>query len=323
MLTRFSRSVSYLRMFCINLVLASFFFLTAVQMTGCDDNEGELGGPCYPDGSCNNGLECEDGICVETTVPETTTTTLVEETTTTTTTSEPGGTVVETTIEDLGMTFVSLTGGTFEMGCSPGDDECEDHEYPRHTVTISPFNISAYEITQGQWEAVMGGNPSKYFSCGSNCPVEGVSWHVVQDFIDELNSQTGKNYRLPTEAEWEYAARAGTTTKYYCGDDESCLDDIAWYLFNSGETTHPVGQKQSNSWGLYDMSGNVYEWVQDWYGEYPSTPVIDPQGPDSGSQRVTRGGSWFNDAWRCRSSLRARSYPEQPFPNMGFRLVLP
>jgi len=185
------------------------------------------------------------------------------------------------------------------------------------------FKMSVYEITQGQWKAVMGNNPSYFSSCGDDCPLEDVSWNDVQDFIDNLNQQTGKNYRLPTEAEWEYAARAGTTTKYYCGDNRSCLRDIAWYRDNSDNQTHPVGQKAPNAWGLYDMSGNVWEWVQDWYDSdyYSSSPETDPQGPDSGAGRVFRGGGWLNYEG-CRSSYRYGTRPSNGRNNLGFRLCL-
>jgi len=252
----------------------------------------------------------------------TTTTTISGAGTTTTTTTSGGG---ETTAEDLGMTFVSLPGGTFQMGCSDGDDECDADEYPQHAVTLSPFKMSAYEVTQGQWEQVMGSNPSYFSSCGSDCPVEKVSWTDVQAFIRALNSQTGESYRLPTEAEWEYAARAGTTTKYYCGDDASCLAGIAWYGNNSGGITHPVGQKIPNAWGLYDMSGNVREWVFDRCDSnyYEVSPLNDPQGPESGCYRVIRGGSWSPSARRCRSSYRDGNGPSNDFHSLGFRLVLP
>jgi formylglycine-generating enzyme required for sulfatase activity len=221
--------------------------------------------------------------------------------------------------------MIDIPGGTFEMGCSLGDSECNDSEIPRHPITISAFKMSTYEITQGQWEAVMGLNPSAFPGCGDDCPVESVSWNAVQVFIDELNSLTSKNYRLPTEAEWEYAARAGTTTKWYCGDDGSCLDDIAWYQDNSGDQTHLVGQKDPNAWGLYDMSGNVWEWCSDWYDEdyYSSSPDTDPQGPDSGSKRVIRGGSWMGPAMWCRSSVRGSLPPLDSYTYTGFRLCQP
>ncbi|MEI6125616.1 MAG: formylglycine-generating enzyme family protein, partial [Pseudomonadota bacterium] len=174
-----------------------------------------------------------------------------------------------------------------------------------------------------QWQAVMGSNPSYFQDCGSDCPVEQVSWDDVQSFITALNTKTGKNYRLPTEAEWEYAARAGTTTKYYCGNDESCLGNIAWYYDNSESTTHPAGKKIPNSWGLYDMSGNVFEWVQDWWYEgYSSDSVIDPQGPSSGSSRVLRGGGWYGRGNGCRSSFRSNSGPGDSSDYLGFRLCL-
>ena len=255
------------------------------------------------------------------TPPLTTTTTTIDETTTTTTAG--GG--------DFDITMVSIPGGTFEMGCPFGDIRCpKSDQLPYHTVTISAFKMSAYEITQGQWEAVMGSNPAYFDECGSNCPVEWVSWNEVQDFIEELNNQTGKQYRLPTEAEWEYAARAGTTTIWYCGDYESCLDDYAWYSVNSGDKTHPVGQKQPNAWGLYDMSGNVWEWCSDWYNAnyYSESPSTNPQGPDKGEERVLRGGmcGWY--ARYCRSANRYQAYPHIPFfpigvVHVGFRLCLP
>ena len=269
------------------------------------------------------GWVCQGGCCTEidittttTTAGETTTTTTTEETTTTTSTS--GGV-------DIDLTMISIPSGSFEMGCPDGDSDCWSAESPQHTVSISSFKMSAYEVTQGQWEAVMGSNPSIFDSCGSDCPVEQVSWNDIQDFIDELNAQTGKNYRLPTEAEWEYAARAGTTTKWYCGDSESCLDDIAWYYDNSGNKTHPVGQKTPNAWGLYDMSGNVLEWVQDWYDRYyyDTSPSTNPEGPSSGSLRMLRGGSWYDSASFCRSSIRLSSFPSSGIIYVGFRLALP
>ncbi len=231
------------------------------------------------------------------------------------------------TVESIEEHMVTIPGGSFKMGCSDGDSDCDEDELPQHEVTISSFKISAYEVTQGQWEAVMGENPSSCDDCGDDCPVEDVSWDDVQDFIKELNSLTGMQYRLPTEAEWEYAARAGTTTKYYCGDDESCLDTIAWYAVNSDGTTHRVGQKTPNAWGLYDMSGNVWEWVSDWYDfdYYEISTSTDPQGPASGDYRVLRGGGWessYGGPEYCRSSFRFNFTPPSDYSFLGFRLAL-
>jgi formylglycine-generating enzyme required for sulfatase activity len=152
--------------------------------------------------------------------------------------------------------------------------------------------------------------------------VEEVSWSDVQEFIQKLNQKEGVNkYRLPTEAEWEYAARAGTAGKYSFGDDAGALGRYAWYKDNSGGTTHPVGRKEPNGWGLYDMQGNVCEWVRDWYGDYSSSPVTDPRGPSSGSARVDRGGSWGSNAWICRSASRGSSTPGARYDILGFRLA--
>ena len=170
----------------------------------------------------------------------------------------------------------------------------------------------------------MGKNPSG-FQKGDEYPVETVSWDEVQEFIKRLNEKTRKNYRLPTEAEWEYAARAGSTTRYPCGDDEGCLDAIAWYDANADYTTHPVGKKLPNAWGLYDMIGNVWEWCNDWYDEkyYKNSPSNDPKGPKAGSGRVIRGGSWGVSAGGCRSSYRSICDPSRAYDYLGFRLVLP
>ena len=171
----------------------------------------------------------------------------------------------------------------------------------------------------------MGSNPSTGYDVETYFPVYYVSWNDVQDFIDELNSLAGQSYRLCTEAEWEYAARAGTTTTWYCGDDESCVNDIAWHTFGNSFSTHRVGQKEPNAWGLYDMSGNVAEWVQDWYatGYYAISPTTDPQGPSSGEWRVNRGGTWGGSPLDCRSSSRGAIMPDFDYGNgLGFRLCM-
>jgi formylglycine-generating enzyme required for sulfatase activity len=218
----------------------------------------------------------------------------------------------------LKMEFVPILSGEFMMGCSPGDTDCNSDEKPLHKVQITKsFELGKFEVTQAQWQAVMGSNPS-YFQ-GSDRPVEQVSWNSIQTFLAKLNTRNdGYHYRLPTEAEWEYAARAGSTGPYY-----GRLADVAWCDNNSGSQTHPVGQKAPNSWGLYDMLGNVWEWCQDWYDEsyYSRSPVADPPGA-SGSRKVLRGVSWYYEfSWLWRVSVRG--YVEPGFGNfdVGFRCV--
>lgn len=230
----------------------------------------------------------------------------------------------------LGMKFVLVPAGTFTMG-SPPDEPGRSKNEVRHQVRISKsFYMQTTPVTQGAWKKVMGYNPS-YRRCGDDCPVDQVSWNDVQEFIVKLNSMEGTNrYRLPTEAEWEYAARAGTQTAFAnggikekeCGYDPN-LDRMGWYCGNSGSTMHPVAQKQPNAWGLYDMHGNVYEWVQDWYGDYPARYVTDPVGPSSGSSRVIRGGSWRSGARECRSADRSHGSPAPIISDdlIGFRLA--
>ena len=211
------------------------------------------------------------------------------------------------------------------MGCSSGDSECAFDESPRHRVQITKsFQMGKFEVTQAQWQAIMSSNPS--FFKGADLPVEEVSWDDIQQFLTRLNGRNdGYRYRLPTEAEWEYAARAGSTDKYAGG----VLDQIAWYGDNSSSwehsssTTHPVGGKKPNAWGLYDMLGNVWEWCQDRYssGYYSSSPVADPHGPSSGVYRVLRGGSWYNFTWQLRVSFRAVNTPDYLFSTYGFRCV--
>ena len=218
----------------------------------------------------------------------------------------------------IGMEFVLIPAGEFLMGSNNGLDS----EKPVHRVRISKaFYLGKYEVTQGEWQAVMGNNPSR-FRGAVNLPVEQVSWDEVQAFIRTLNEREGgARYRLPTEAEWEYAARAGSTTAYSFGDHPGQLGDYAWYGNNGGGQTHPVGQKKPNSWGLYDMYGNVWEWVQDWYGAYRADAVTDPSGPPSGSARVIRGGGWFPGAGDCRSAVRNFAGPGDRRGYLGFRLL--
>jgi formylglycine-generating enzyme required for sulfatase activity len=219
--------------------------------------------------------------------------------------------------------------GSFLMG-SPSNETGRFANEVQHTVALTKgFWIGKYEVTQGQWERMMGNNPS-YFK-GARNPVERVSWNDCQDFISILNTLTEGQvsrscftedtpraglFRLPMEGEWEYACRAGTTGMY-----AGALDEMGWYNQNSGSTTHPVGQKSANSWGLYDMHGNVLEWCQDWYGDYPTGIVTDPTGPCSGSFRVYRGGSWILYARDCRSADRFRIVPGYRSSCLGLRLV--
>lgn len=230
----------------------------------------------------------------------------------------------KTHTNSIGMEFVLIPAGSFMMGADKNFEDASDSETPKHKVTISkPFYLGKYEVTQAQWAAVMGGNPSQFK--GRSNPVDSVSWDDVQVFIKRLNAKEGGNrYRLPAEAEWEYAARAGTESTYSFGDDADSLGQYAWYDGNSGEKTHPVGQKQPNAWGLYDMHGNVWEWVQDWYGEnyYRRSPGTDPKGPSTGSYRMARGGGWADSAGGCRSAFRNGYTPDSRISSYGFRLAL-
>ena len=233
-------------------------------------------------------------------------------------------------INSLGMKFVLIPAGAFVMGSPSSELGRFDNEI-QHQVTISrPFYIQTTEVTQGQWKAIMGYNPSYFKDCGDDCPVEYMTWDELQSFIRRLNAKEGTNkYRLPTEAEWEYACRAGSRTalanggiiEEFCGHDPN-LDAMGWYCGNSGDRTHRVAQKQPNAWGLYDMHGNVYEWCQDWFDEdYPTGSVIDPAGPPSGSWRVERGGHWGASACLCRSAYRHWMDPEVSANGLGFRLA--
>jgi formylglycine-generating enzyme required for sulfatase activity len=224
----------------------------------------------------------------------------------------------------IGMKFVLIPAGTFMMGADRNYEGANNDEQPLHQVTISKaFYLGVYEVTQGQWEAVMDNNPSEFK--GTDNPVERVTWEEAQAFITRLNQKEGHSrYRLPTEAEWEYAARAGSTSTYYFGDDFSQFGAHAWYHANSDETTHPVGQKRPNAWGLYDMIGNVWEWTGDWYGQsyYANSPSVDPTGPSSGPVRVLRGCGWSLIAGRCRSARRAMSDPNNRVGTFGFRVAI-
>jgi formylglycine-generating enzyme required for sulfatase activity len=222
-----------------------------------------------------------------------------------------------------GIDFIWVAEGCFQMGSPDNEAERGPDEDPVHEVCVDGFWMGKYEVTQTQWEKVMGSNPS-FFTWDSR-PVENVSWNDTQEFLQKLNAQAGKEiYRLPTEAEWEYAARAGTETAYSFGADAARLDEYAWYKSNSGNKTHPVGLLKPNDWGFYDMYGNVTEWCQDWYesGYYSQSPSKNPQGPSSGKYRVQRGGSWSGDPYVCRSANRHSFYKlEDRVLFNGFRVV--
>ena len=232
----------------------------------------------------------------------------------------------------IGMTFVLIPAGRFMMG-SPENEPKRDNDEKQHRVTITQdYYMQTTEVTQGQWKAVMGNNPSSFKDCGDVCPVESVSWNDVQSFMKKLNRMdSGYSYRLPTEAEWEYAARAGTTTPFAFGnclstDDENYDGNYPLTGCTKGQyrrKTISVGSLRKNPWGLYDMHGNVYEWCQDWYGQYPTGSVTNPTGPTTGSYRVIRGGSWNDFARYCRSALRNRLDPVYAFDYLGFRLCAP
>ena len=239
-----------------------------------------------------------------------------------------GGSTPSTYTNSLGQTFILLPAGTFTLG-SPSNELGRDSDETQHQVTLSQsFYMQQTEVTQAQWEAVMGSNPS-YSGCPT-CPVEYVSWNDVQSYITQMNTRGEGTYSLPTEAQWEYSARAGSTTAFYNGgitmtgcEYDPNLNAIGWYCYNSDSETHPVAQKTPNAWGLYDMSGNVYEWCQDWYGSYGSAAVTDPTGPSSGSFRVLRGGSWGSLARSCRSASRGDdfSFLGTRLHYIGFRLL--
>lgn len=216
-----------------------------------------------------------------------------------------------------GMELLAVPGGCYQMGDSTGDED----EVPEHQVCLNSFSVGKYEVTQGQWLKIMGSYPSFFSSCGADCPVENVSWDDVQGFIRQLNRLNSGSYRLMTEAEWEYACRSGGKTERFCGG--AAVDAVAWYDRNSSSKPHPVGEKRPNGLGIYDMSGNVWEWVSDLYQkDYYGTPQVDkPEGPSTGSKRVIRGGSWYNDYKNVRASIRGSDNPEHRSINLGFRLA--
>ena len=250
----------------------------------------------------------------------------------------PGGDVSETkTYKANGVSFtmIGVEGGTFQMGST--DSDATYGEQPVHQVTVSSFSIGQTEVTQALWFAVMGQKPtsggsqwSSTYGLGDNRPAYYVSWEDCQTFITKLNQLTGQKFRLPTEAEWEFAARGGNKSKGYKYSGSNTVGDVAWYwvnipsqtIGNSGYGTQPVATKQANELGIYDMSGNVWEWCSDWYGSYSSNAQTDPTGASSGSDRVYRGGSWDNSAGDCRVAIRACNTPSFRHDFLGLRLAL-
>lgn len=230
---------------------------------------------------------------------------------------------LETSVTDplTGMEFVLVKGGCLGMGDQFGDGE--DDERPVHEVCVADYYLGKYEVTQAQWRRVTGVNPSHFSRCGPNCPVESISWNDIRDYIRDINAGAGRRYRLPTEAEWEYAARSGGKKEKWAGTNkEDELGEYAWFDANSDERTHAVGGKKPNGLGMYDMSGNVWEWVQDRYdgSYYRSAAKDDPKGPARGEDHVLRGGSWDYFPWYCRTTYRYWDDPGMWY-FVGFRLA--
>ena len=236
----------------------------------------------------------------------------------------------EFTVNGVTFKMIPVEGGTFTMGATPEQQNPYSDEEPAHQVTLSSYAIGETEVTQALWKAVMGNtieqitkaNGWKTYGVGDNYTMYYVSWNDCQQFITKLNNLTGRKFRLPTEAEWEFAARGGNKSKgcQYSGSNN--ISDVAWYDGNSSGTTHPVKTKHPNELGIYDMSGNVWEWCQDWYGSYNSNSQTNPTGPSTGSFRVFRGGSWGGNAGDCRSSYRSYNTPGFSSNGVGLRLVL-
>ncbi len=228
--------------------------------------------------------------------------------------------ITEYTVNGVTFVMVDVEGGTFTMGADVDDAEASDNEYPAHEVTVSSFAIAQTEVTQELWQAVMGYNYSGH--AGDKNPVEYVSWEMCNLFISKLNQLTGQNFRLPTEAEWEFAARGGNKNKGCLYAGGNTIDDVAWYDANSNEMSHAVATKVCNELGLYDMSGNVWEWCSDWYADYSSESQVNPTGPETGGEKVMRGGSWCSSAKKCRNAKRFKAPSGFGDDDIGFRLAM-
>jgi serine/threonine protein kinase len=243
-----------------------------------------------------------------------------------------GDSPTENIINALGIEFIWVEGGSFIVGSKDG----AKNERPLHEAVVDSFYLSKYPITQSQWKAIMNSNPSRFKTNGADCPVENVSWYDCEKFIEKLNNQGQYAYRLPSESEWEYAARGGLKSKGYVYSGSNAINDVAWYADNSHREREPgilgffslktgtqiVGKKQSNELGIFDMTGNVWEWCSDWYGGYSTLACTNPRGASSGQYRVIRGGSWNSLPRHCRVSVRFRNVPGARNSGLGFRLVL-
>ena len=241
----------------------------------------------------------------------------------------PAGQYLDFTVNGVTFTMVRVEGGTFMMGATAEQTGAYSNEKPAHRVTLSDYYIGQTEVTQALWEAVMGETPTSdgdqwepVYGLGDNYPAYNISYDDVLSFISKLNSLTGRTFRMPTEAEWEYAARGGNKSKGYLYSGGNTLDNLGWYESNSSSKAHPVAQKSANELGLYDMSGNVWEWCSDWYDTYSSSPQTNPTGPRTGSDRVLRGGGLYNDATYCRVAVRVRNTPSLRYYGYCVRLAL-
>jgi uncharacterized protein (TIGR02996 family) len=230
--------------------------------------------------------------------------------------------VPEVVVPGVGLKLCLVPPGSFRMGSPAGARQVSEWERPAHPVTLTRgFWLGVHPVTQAQWQAVLGPLPPHCNFEGDDLPVHGVAWKSARHFCEKLTRKTGQRFRLPSEAEWEYACRAGTSTAYCCGDGQELLGEHAWYADNAGDKPHPVGQKRPNAWGIHEMQGGIVEWCADWFGEYPDQPRTDPTGPADGQMRVLRGAAWYCYAAHCRSASRARNTPDDAYEGYGFRVV--
>jgi formylglycine-generating enzyme required for sulfatase activity len=224
------------------------------------------------------------------------------------------------TVEGMFMKMVWIEGGEFMMGSDEDKENVWVKESPIHSVELDGFWIASTPVTQSQYKAIMVGKNPSHFK-GDDLPVECVSWHDSNEFCKKLSGKTVREYSLPTEAQWEFACRAGSKGSFCFGDSDQRLEHFAWFEKNSENKTHPVGQKRPNAWGLFDMHGNVWEWCADWYGEYEKGKCINPKGPEEGESKMLRGGSWSDRTVYCRSACRSCSHPDSRNSYLGFRVV--